>query len=67
MITPTPELIAVIESLVCPEHNQRPTVVIDKEDIHLECCCPRFKVQCFHIIKKITELNFPTDQDKKSE
>jgi hypothetical protein len=56
-----PELKALIESLSCPEHKQNPVVYFEQEDIKLHCCCAKFKVQCFHLIKKLALLNFPRE------
>ncbi|MDB5109467.1 MAG: hypothetical protein JWR67_581 [Mucilaginibacter sp.] len=50
---------SVIELLLCGKHKQRPVVIFDQEKIKLECCCVDFKVQCFHLIKKMTFLRFP--------
>jgi hypothetical protein len=55
----TSELKSVIESLTCLEHKQHPVVVFNEDRLKLECCCDTFKVQCFHIIKKITLLSIP--------
>jgi len=59
----THELKVLIESLACLEHKQRPIITIDEDDVKLKCCCPKFKVQCFHLIRKISSLSFP-DADK---
>jgi hypothetical protein len=50
-----PQLKAIIEELVCPVHNQHPVVIHQKDgSIQLTCCCAEFKIQCFHLLKKMT-------------
>jgi hypothetical protein len=45
---------AIIEELVCPIHKQQPRVVIQEDNsLQLTCCCAEFKVQCFHLLKKM--------------
>ena len=50
----TLELRSVIEEVVCPDHGLHPQVVTKSDNsIELICCCPEFKVQCFHLLKKL--------------
>jgi hypothetical protein len=58
----TPELKAVIESLICSRCNERPVIVVDNDEKRLQCCCAKFKVECFFMIKKITALNNTSHQ-----
>lgn len=59
----TADLKGVIEALACPEHNTHPVVVIDGENITLECCCPKCKAQCNYLINKMSNLRSTDHSD----
>jgi len=44
----------VIESLVCPEHNTHPVMMIGDQKTTLECCCPKCQAQCHYLINKMS-------------
>jgi|GEM_PF-1316911 len=57
---PLAELKAEIESLQCPILKEHPTLELrDDGSMKLHCCCPEFKVQCYHIlIKFLADSNY---------
>lgn len=46
---------SVIESMTCPEHGQKPTVLIkdNSNNIDMFCCCTEFKIAC---LRKMTGI-----------
>lgn len=58
------ELRNTINTLCCPKHNVRPDISEHPNGkLKLNCCCAEFKVQCFHILKKLMESSASEDKD----
>ena len=39
-----------LEARSCPEHYQKPKVVIKDEQIQLTCCCDKFKTSLLKVV-----------------
>ena len=44
---------AMIETMTCHIHNQKPSVVLLERNVEIMCCCTDFKIIC---LKKMAEI-----------